>query len=106
MSTVDANSGNYESYTEVSTKLDDMVHAVVGSTSIPLVFPPHKYFPGKVHVDGGTAFAVDVVSAVARCREIVDDDSKIVLDVILCHPHGLSTVDSTGDAISNYMRYR
>ena len=86
---MDANSGNFESFTELDTNVDDMLHAVVGSSSIPLVFPPHKYFSGKVHVDGGTAYGVDVVSAVGRCREIVDDDSKIVLDVILCHPQGL-----------------
>ncbi len=56
------------------------------------MFPPQTFFKGKVHVDGGPAYGVDVVSAVSRCREIVDDDSKIVLDVILCHNQGLHEV--------------
>ena len=72
VSTVDANTGIYESYTEVGTSIEDIPHAVVGSSSIPLIFPPHDHFPGKLHIDGGTAYGVD----------------------------------STGDAISNYMRYR
>ena len=84
MSTVDSNTGNFESFTEVETSIDDFSHSVVASASIPVIFPPHKHFPGKVHIDGGTAYGVDLVSAVARCREIVDDDSKIILDVVLC----------------------
>ena len=106
MSTVDSNSGNFESYTEIDTPVSDIAHAVVSSSSIPLVFPPHKHFAGKVYIDGGSAYGVDIVSAVARCRELVDDDSKIILDVILCHDQGLSSVDDTGNAINNYMRYR
>ena len=85
VSTVDANTGIYESYTEVGTSIEDIPHAVVGSSSIPLIFPPHDHFPGKLHIDGGTVYGVDLVSAVGRCRELVDDDSKIVLDVILCY---------------------
>ena len=84
MSTVDANTGNFESFTEVETSVVDIPYSVVASASIPVIFPPQKYFSGKVHIDGGTAYGVDVVSAVARCREIVDDDSKIILDVIVC----------------------
>ena len=83
MSTVDANTGNFESFTEVETSVVDIPYSVVASASIPVIFPPQKYFSGKVHIDGGTAYGVDVVSAVARCREIVDDDSKIILDVIV-----------------------
>ena len=85
VSTVDANTGKYESYTEVGTSIEDIPYAVVGSSSIPLIFPPNDHFPGKLHIDGGTVYGVDLVSAVGRCRELVDDDSKIVLDVILCY---------------------
>ena len=87
VSTVNANTGIYESYTEVGTSIEEIPHAVVGSSSIPLIFPPHYHFPGKLqlHIEGGTAYGVDLVSAVGRCRELVDDDSKIVLDIILCY---------------------
>ena len=84
MSTVDANTGNYDSFTEVETSIDEIAYSVVASASIPVLFPPSKHFKGKVYVDGGTGYGVDLVNAVARCREIVDDDSKIILDVILC----------------------
>ncbi len=84
MSTVDANTGNYDSFTEVETSIDDFPFSVAASSSIPVLFPPQKHFKGKVYIDGGTGYGVDLVSAVARCREIVDDDSKIILDVILC----------------------
>jgi predicted patatin/cPLA2 family phospholipase len=84
VSTVDANTGNYDSFTEVETSIDEIAYSVVASASIPVLFPPSKHFKGKVYVDGGTGYGVDLVNAVARCREIVDDDSKIILDVILC----------------------
>jgi len=35
-------------------------------------------------MDGGTVWNTNLVSAVERCREIVDDDSQITLDVIVC----------------------
>ena len=34
-------------------------------------------------MDGGTVWNTNLVSAVERCREIVDDDSNITLDVIV-----------------------
>ena len=67
-----------------------MLLAVVGSSSIPFLFPPHIFFEGNLHVDGVSAYGGDFISAVARYREIVDDDSKIVLDVILCHSKDIS----------------
>ena len=35
-------------------------------------------------MDGGTVWNTNLVSAVERCREIVEDDSQITLDVIVC----------------------
>ena len=72
MSTVDANTGNYDSFREDEMPIDEVAYTVVASASIP------------VYIDGGSGYGVDLVNAVARCREIVDDDSKIILDVILC----------------------
>jgi hypothetical protein len=33
-------------------------------------------------VDGGTLWNLNIVSAINRCREFVDDDSKITLDIL------------------------
>ena len=61
--------------------IEDFLTGVRGSTAVPLVFPPVPY-KDKLLMDGGVVWNMDVASAVARCREIVDSDSKIVLDII------------------------
>ncbi len=40
---------------------------------------------GKALIDGSTMISVDLVSTVERCREVVDRDEDIVLDIILTH---------------------
>jgi hypothetical protein len=48
---------------------------------VPFIFP-YVEFEDKVLIDGGSVWNLDIVSAVERCRELVDDDSKIFVDVI------------------------
>lgn len=77
----DWNSGTFHVFNET---IYDPAKAVLSSGSIPLVFPQVKwqkedYFMG----DGGAMHTFNLVSAIQRCREVVDDDSKISLDVIL-----------------------
>ena len=48
---------------------------------MPFVFPAIP-FKGKNLIDGGTAWNLDVSSAVRRCRELVTDDSNIIIDII------------------------
>jgi hypothetical protein len=57
-------------------------------------------------MDGGTIWNVNLVTAADRCREIVDDDSKIIMDIILCGDHSIHDEMDTGDAINNFLRYR
>ena len=35
-------------------------------------------------VDGGLFNNLDLADAILKCREIVDDDSKIIVDIIMC----------------------
>jgi hypothetical protein len=57
-------------------------------------------------MDGGTVYNINLVSAVHRCREVVDDDSKIVLDIIDCNPSTkLAGWDEENNAASNYLRF-
>lgn len=79
MSTVDANTGTYIINNETCS---DPVKAVMSSASIPFVFPSQKWDNGNIDMDGGSAWRLNLVSAVHRCREIVDDDSKITLDIV------------------------
>lgn len=42
-------------------------------------------------MDGGTIYNVDVESAINQCREIVDDDADIIIDIAICDNYSLST---------------
>ena len=86
-SCVDTNSGAYVLFNET---IADPAKAIISSSSIPGVFP-HQIWPGLgpdgddvVCMDGGTVWNTNLVSAIERCREQVDDDSQITLDVIEC----------------------
>jgi len=105
VSCVDVNSGSYKVWNETSP---DIVNRVVSSTAIPFVFP-HSEFPAEnvVCMDGGTVWNTNLVSAVQRCREQVDDDSQITLDILVCDEKGnLGTWNDKDDALNNYLRYR
>jgi hypothetical protein len=42
-------------------------------------------------MDGGTIYNVDVQSAINQCREIVDADSDIIVDIAICDNYALSS---------------
>ena len=35
-------------------------------------------------MDGGTAYNMNIEAAIRQCREIVDDDSQIIVDMYIC----------------------
>lgn len=35
-------------------------------------------------MDGGTAYNVNIEAAISQCRELVDDDSQIIMDMYIC----------------------
>lgn len=80
--------------------------AFVASALIPGVFEP-DHWDGKVLMDGGTVWNTNLVSAVQRCRETVDDDSEITVDIVVC---GFPTLDQnwefSSQAMSNWLRFR
>lgn len=78
--------------------------AIVSSTSIPFIFP-HRHLDGRILVDGGTAWKTNLISAIDRCMEVVDDESKIVIDVILCKGTKLTKEINTQNAVENYLRH-
>lgn len=83
VSAVDVNSGAYRTFNESSA---DPVQDIVSSAAIPFAFPyiTHKGDPDFYTSDGGVAWGTNIVSAVDRCREQVDDDSQITIDVVVC----------------------
>jgi hypothetical protein len=74
---------------------------------MPFVFPSIP-FHDKILIDGGSAWNLDTGSAIRRCRELVNDDSKIIIDIIdvgfnqTLVPHA----NRSGNAIHNFLRRR
>jgi len=57
-------------------------------------------------MDGGTVWNTNIVSAIERCMEIVDDKSKIVVDIALCGHAEMDEVAALNNTLSNIMRAR
>jgi hypothetical protein len=109
VSCADVNSGNYITFDETHENYAKMV---VSSASIPFAFP-HQIWEGElpdgsnvVCMDGGTVYNTNLVSAVNKCRETVDDDSEITLDIVICDSAEIDTWEDEGNAINNFLRYR
>ena len=63
---------------------DEMIEGIISSGSPPPFFP-HQQFMGSVYADGGCIVNLDYFAAVERCREVVDKDSDIIVDLIFDH---------------------
>lgn len=80
MGTCNLRTGAFKRYHE-NLPVPDLIEAALASGSVPAFFP-YSTFDNEVYVDGGTVQLVDISGAIDRCREIVDDDSQITVDVI------------------------
>lgn len=77
--------------------------AALASGSIPGAFPP-QLMNGMVLMDGGTIWDVNLISAIDQCLEVVDDVSKIVIDIAICSSAKSEGFDVTKNAADNYLR--
>jgi len=68
VATVDANSGEYVTFTEKNTTFDELPQSCASSGSIPVVFQP-QHFKGMVLMDGGTVWDVNIDSAINYCLD-------------------------------------
>ena len=105
VSSVDANSGSYVQWDENSA---DPMKAVLSSAAIPFAFPDVKWDdPQIIAMDGGSVWNTNLVSAVQRCRETVDSDSQITIDIVVCFAHNIDDKYAvSGNTIDNFMRYK
>ena len=101
---VDVENGDYVTYTELNTSPEEFPRAALASSSIPFVFP-NQQIGGRVLMDGGTVWNTNIASAIDRCRETVGRDEDITMDIIICDDDKLSTINATGNTISNFLRY-
>lgn len=57
-------------------------------------------------MDGGTVYNTNLVSAVQRCKEVVgDDESKIILDIVVCTANSLDEWTDKKNTLGNYLRF-
>ena len=102
-SCVDANTGRIVMFNE---SYHDLPKAVKASSSMPTLFPSVNFRDENVScIDGGVIWNTNLVSAVERCREMVDHDWQITLDVINCDGRDLEAWTDRS-AIGNWFRYR
>jgi predicted patatin/cPLA2 family phospholipase len=102
VSAVDVSTGAYRIFTE-QVGLDNLSTVIKASTSIPFLFEP-TVFNGTIYIDGGTAWNLNLKDAVDRCLEVVPDESRIILDVIITEALDLPQWNSTGHSLTNLWR--
>ena len=84
-----------------------MAQAAFASASIPGVFPPYVWEGKGIFMDGGTVYNLNVEGPIARCMDgIVDDESKIVVDVLICGESEMTETTKIGKSYDSYLRAR
>lgn len=107
LSAVDVGTGKYTEFDQTNIKFTELPDAAVSSASIPLVFPPHVWPDRGVFMDGGTVYNINIEGAVRQCMDLVDDESKIIMDVLICGaPDSPEVIEEAGNSWTNYFRGR
>ena len=90
----DANTGAYNpvDYNATGTQPEGYIEAVFASCIIPFAFGQIQ-IGDKSLIDGGCKWKLDVISAIRRCREVVDDDSDIIVDLVICNNPSIAKKD-------------
>ena len=107
MATVNVDTGVYTEFTQKNMTFTETADAAVASASIPFVFPPYNWTDkNSIFMDGGTVYNVNIEGAITQCMDLVDDESKIILDILICgapeHPDVWDEEART--AIYNFLR--
>jgi len=103
---MDAISGNLIPFTEASVSYDDFSKVAVASASLPGLFPARK-LDDWLFIDGGVVWGADLARGIDRCREVVSDDSKIIVDMLITHNSAKVVLEKhSGNALTNYYRMK
>lgn len=81
MTLTNLDSGLPEVYSE-KNDLETVKRVLMASQSFPGTFP-FQNFNNSNYGDGATSFLIDVESAVLRCKEFVNNNSQITMDIIM-----------------------
>jgi predicted acylesterase/phospholipase RssA len=79
---VDLNTGAVVIFDE-TIPLEIRTKVIMSSAAIPAFFPPIEIDDLKL-VDGGVFQNISLGDPIAKCREKVNDDTEIIVDLILC----------------------
>lgn len=63
---------------------EERVDGIISSTAISFAFPP-EFIDDMMLVDGSLFSTVSVGDPIERCRQEVDSDKDIIVDVLLCY---------------------
>lgn len=82
----DANTAKFEafSYKATGDLPKDFLTNVYASAAIPFLFPYVKKDDGKVLIDGGAIWMVNLASAITECRDMGFADEDIIVDTFMC----------------------
>lgn len=95
ISAVDLDSGGYINFDQDNLARNEIEHAAMASGSIPGIFQPRELH-GYHLVDGGTAWNINIDSAITQCLALGYKPEDIIVDVMMC-----SNVQYGGYTISN-----
>lgn len=100
VSAVDAISGNYIPYAlhEMGDDNAQKASAVVGSSSMPVIFPPRnmsEFGEDTLLIDGGSVWNNNLLSGIEQCRQIpgILHDDQIEVDVVMLTAEKLERFD-------------
>ena len=89
-----ADTGNFDTFDETTlTNTITAAEAIMASGALPLYFP-YVSFNSSTYLDGSLIMGADFADAVNRCKEIVGDESNIIVDLITTHGGVLENVDA------------
>ena len=105
LGSVDANTGDFITFDQNNTDFSEINLAAVAASSIPVAFPPLLY-KGMTMLDGMTDQDVNMISAINQCLEVVDDQSKIIIDTVIVGHNNAGGFDAQQKSYENYLDAR
>lgn len=97
ISATDANQGEYITFDE-NLSVDDLRTVMRSSSAVPVVFPYVNY-KNYTFMDGGVINCLNLGAAINACRDRVDSDKDIYVDVVLDdYTAALNPVNSDDDS--------
>ena len=80
---VDLDGGQVVLFDE-SLSNEERVNTLISSAAVPFAFP-FEEIDGMALVDGSLFTTISIGDPISRCREEVEKDEDIIVDVIMCY---------------------